>query len=568
MAVRVERALISVSNKIGILKFSEVLQSFGVEIVSTGGTYKQLSEAGLKVLKVEELTDFPEMMDGRLKTLHPFVHGAILADRSKPEHLAQASRVGMKLIDMVVVNLYPFKETVAKEGVTLKEAIENIDIGGPTMLRSAAKNHKSVAVIVDPEDYEKIADELKNNGGCINDSTLFALSIKAFQHTCEYDSVIFNYLSNRYSSFKESDYKDSGVFVRNYLKIDCTKVENEVIADLAANDIKDGQGNFNKSINLKFEKIQDLRYGENPHQKAAYYRYAEAVDGSLAGSVQLQGKELSYNNILDTNAAFAIVKEFESPCVAIIKHNNPCGVSCATTVTQAYLNAHTADPISAFGSVVACNYRWTSDAARFMSDKFVEVLIAPDFEDEALNILKVRENLRVLKINFDLAGHLSELKLPGYKSTYLDLKGIDGGLLVQELDEGIAGSENLETVTSVRPTRGQTDDMVFAWQVIKNIKSNAILLAKNKTTTGVGTGQMSRVDSTMLATQKAGENAKGSILASDAFFPFTDAVEIAVKAGIAAIIQPGGSVHDKDVIELCNKNNIPMVFTGKRHFKH
>jgi len=568
MAVKIKRALISVSNKIGLLKFSEVLQSLGVEIVSTGGTFKQLSEAGLKVLKVEELTNFPEMMNGRLKTLHPNVHGAILADRSKPEHLEQALQAGMKLIDMVVVNLYPFKETVAKEGVTLQEAIENIDIGGPTMLRSAAKNHKSVAVVVDPEDYEKIAGELVKNDGCINDATLFALSIKAFQHTCEYDSVIFNWLSNRYSSLKEKDYKDSGVFVRNYLKVDCTKAENEFIDSSGANNIKDAQGNFNKSINLKFEKIKDLRYGENPHQKAAYYRYAGAGDECLAASAQLQGKELSYNNILDTNAAFAIVKEFESPTVAIIKHNNPCGVSSATTVTQAYFNAHGADPISAFGGVVACNYKWTTDAARFMSDKFVEVLIAPDFEPEALDILKARESLRVLKIKFNLAGHLAVIKSPGYISAFPDLKGIDGGLLVQDLDEGLSGSEVLETVTAAKPSRGQKDDMLFAWQIIKNIKSNAILLAKNKTTTGVGTGQMSRVDSARLATEKAGENAKGSVLASDAYFPFTDAVEIALKAGIAAIIQPGGSIHDKDIIELCNKYNIPMVFTGRRHFKH
>ncbi len=469
---------------------------------------------------MEELTNFPEMMNGRLKTLHPNVHGAILADRSKPEHLEQASQAGMKLIDMVVVNLYPFKETVAKESVTLQEAIENIDIGGPTMLRSAAKNHKSVAVVVDPEDYEKIAGELIKNGGCLNDATLFALSIKAFQHTCEYDSVIFNWLSNRYSSLKETDYRDSVVYVRNYLKIDCTKAENEFIDDQAVNDIKDGLGNFNKSINLKFEKIQDLRYGENPHQKAAYYRYAGASDECLAASAQLQGKELSYNNILDTNAAFAIVKEFESPTVAIIKHNNPCGVSCATTVTQAYLNAHGADPLSAFGGVVACNYKWTTDASRFMSDKFVEVLIAPDFEPEALEILKSRENLRVLKIKFNLAGHLAAIKSPGYISGYPDLKGIDGGLLVQDLDEGLSGSEALETVTAASPSRSQTDDMLFAWQVIKNVKSNAILLAKNKTTTGVGTGQMSRVDSARLATEKAGENAKGSVLASDALFPF------------------------------------------------
>ncbi len=568
MSAAVKRALISVSNKIGIVKFAGVLQSLGIEIVTTGGTYNQLADAGIKVLKVEELTKFPEMMNGRLKTLHPFVHGAILADRSKEEHLEQAQNAGMKLIDMVVVNLYPFKETISKPGVSRQEAIENIDIGGPTMIRSAAKNHKSVAVVVDPEDYEKIADELLKSGGSLADATLFSLSVKAFQHTCEYDSVIFNYFMNEYNIGREDEFKGTDVYLRPYLKIDCTKVENEFIDKTGVNEFKNSEGGYVDFLDLQYRKIQDLRYGENPHQKAAYYKLSNAPAQCLANSVQIQGKELSYNNILDANAAFAIVREFEVPCVAIIKHNNPCGVSSAATVAESYHNAHFADPVSAFGGIVACNYQWTSDASRQMSDKFVEVLIAPDFGDEALEILKNRENLRILKIEFDLKKHIEELKTGKYKPGYADLKGIDGGLLAQDIDEGVVNMESFGFVTETRPSRSQLDDLVFAWQIIKNIKSNAILIVKDRTTAGVGAGQMSRVDSTKIAVEKAGEKAKGSVLASDAFFPFADGVEAAISAGVSAIIQPGGSVRDKEIIELCNKNKVPMVFTGRRHFKH
>lgn len=568
MSVKIKRALISVSNKTGIVKFAEVLQSLGVEIVSTGGTYSQLSEANIKVIKVEELTDFPEMMNGRLKTLHPFVHGAILADRAKQEHMDQASRAGMKLIDMVVVNLYPFKETVSKPGVKRQEAIENIDIGGPTMIRSAAKNHKSVAVVVDPEDYAGVSDELLKSGGQLSGATLFNLAVKAFQHTCEYDSVIFNYFINEYNSGRDTEFKDTEVYIRPYLKVDCTKGENEFLKKPLLNEFKDSSGSFANTLELEYKKIQELRYGENPHQKASYYRLSNAPGECLANSRQLQGKELSYNNILDANAAFSIVKEFEEPCVSIIKHNNPCGVSSAPTVAQAYSNAHFADPASAFGGIVACNYTWTAEAARFMSDKFTEVLIAPDFEEEALNILKSRENLRILKIEFDLNKHIQNLKAGKKTAVNADIKGIDGGLLVQDLDEGIVDTKTFQFVTEIKPAKSQLEDLAFAWQIIKSIKSNAILLVKSKTTCGVGAGQMSRVDSTKIAVEKAGDKAKGSVLASDAYFPFTDGVEVAVNAGITAIIQPGGSVRDKEIIELCNSRGVPMVFTGKRHFRH
>ncbi len=568
MALKIKRALISVSNKIGIVKFAQTLQSFGVEIISTGGTYSQLSQANINVRKVEDLTGFPEMMNGRLKTLHPFVHGAILADRSNESHMNDAKKAGMQLIDMVVVNLYPFKETVSKPGVTMEEAIENIDIGGPTMIRSAAKNHKNVAVVVDPEDYEKIADELLKKNGTLDESTLFCLSVKAFQHTCEYDSVIFNYFINKYNDFKDTKYKDTNIYLRPYLKIDCSKSENEVIEKAVSNEFRNSSGDFKKDLNLQFRKIQELRYGENPHQKAAYYKFSDSGPDCFATSVQLQGKELSFNNILDGNAAFSIVKEFSSPCVAIIKHNNPCGVGIGNTINEAYQNAHWSDPLSAFGGVIASNMKWTADASNFLFDKFVEILIAPDFEEEALQILQKKQNIRVLKINFDLQSHLNKLRSKEYASRYMDIKSVDGGLLVQELDEGIEGGEGFEVVTDQKSTQDQVGDLLFAWQIVKNVKSNAIVLALQKKTVGIGAGQMSRVDAVKIALEKAGEKSKGAVLASDAYFPFEDAVELAVKSGVKAFIQPGGSVNDKKVIDFCNKNKIAMVFTGKRHFKH
>jgi len=558
MKVRIKRALISVSNKAGIVDFAKTLEETRVEIISTGGTYRKLEESGIKVKKVEEVTGFPEMLNGRVKTLHPYIHGGILADRSNENHMNEVSNSKIKLIDMVVVNLYPFKETISRVNVTMEEAIENIDIGGPTMIRSAAKNYKGVAVVVDPDDYKKIQAELKDSGGYISLSTLFRLSVKAFQHTCEYDSVIFNYLKNKTGSFGNSD-----ISIRDYLDIDCSSAGEEMEDNFRYSD-----GNFKDSLGLNLKKIQDLRYGENPHQKASYYKYIHTGADNFAGARQLQGKELSYNNILDGNAAFGIVKEFATPCVAVIKHNNPCGAATAQSVEEAYKKAYQCDPVSAFGSVVACNMEWTAEAAKFMLDKYVEVLIAPDFDQQALKILAERQNLRILKMDFDLNTYIDSINSDDFKLEKVDIKSVDGGLLVQDLDEGPDSKKDMKVVTSVEPDPAKWNDLLFGWQIVKSVKSNAIVLAANNSTVGIGAGQMSRIDAAEIAIRKSNGRCKNSIMASDAFFPFEDVAELAAKNGITAIIQPGGSIRDKEVIESCNKNKIPMVFTGKRHFRH
>jgi len=534
MSVLVKRALISVSDKEGVVDFAKSLEQMGAEIYSTGGTFKKLAQNNIQVKKVEEITGFAEMLDGRVKTLHPYIHGALLADRSNEKHMEQVKQMGLKLIDMVVVNLYPFKETISRPQVSLQEAVENIDIGGPTMIRSAAKNYKSVAVVVNPADYTLIVNEMKENDGCISDSTLFELCIKAFGHTNEYDRVIYDYFSRLH--YGEADI------------------------------LRTPQGDFKDTIHITLDKIQNLRYGENPHQKAAYYRFGHSERGSLVNAVQLQGKELSYNNILDVNAAFNIVKEFSGICVSVIKHNNPCGAATGESVAEAYRKAYTTDPVSAFGSVVACNGVWTAEAAQFLSDKYVEVLIAPDFEDQALEYLSKKENLRVLKIDFDLKHYLQKLK--GNQISQADIKSVDGGMLIQDFDAGIDRRQQMKVVTKTKPTDSQWDDLLFGWQIAKNVKSNSIVLAREGRTVGIGAGQMSRVDSVRISIDKSEGKAEGSCLCSDAFFPFEDAVELAAANGIAAIIQPGGSVRDEEVIEACNRHNIPMVFTGKRHFKH
>ena len=559
--IEVKRALISVSDKKGIVDFARVLKKAGVEIISTGGTYAKLSGAGIKVKKVEEITGFPEMMEGRVKTLHPMVHGGILADRSKKEHMEEISAAGILPIDMVVVNLYPFKETISKPDVTLEDAIENIDIGGPTMIRSAAKNHRSVAVIVDPEDYGRISSELEKNSGKLSGGTLFTLAVKAFQHTCEYDSVIFEYLGKR-----TADYQDTDIMVKPGLAIGMEKGGPVTTKECA--DYRDKEGGFSPHLDLGYEKIQDLRYGENPHQKAAYYRSPLAGKDTLVNAVQLQGKELSYNNILDTNAAFFIVKEFPEPCVSVIKHSNPCGAAIGKDVAEAYQKAYDCDPVSAFGSVVASNMKWTKEAAELLSGNYVEVLIAPDFDQEALKIHSEKQNLRILKINFDLKANIDRINSDDFTLNNMDLKSIDGGIIVQDLDEGIDNRNQMKVVTKIKPTEAQWKDLIFGWQIVKNVKSNAIVLASHGSTIGVGVGQMSRIDAAGLAINKSSGRCKGSIMASDAFFPFKDAAELAAQNGILAIIQPGGSVNDKEVIEACDKYRIPMVFTGKRHFKH
>lgn len=558
MKVRIKRALISVSNKEGIVDFAKTLEEAGVEIISTGGTYKKLEEARIKVKKVEEVTGFPEMLNGRVKTLHPYIHGGILADRNNENHMNEVSNLKIKLIDMVVVNLYPFKETISRANVTMEEAIENIDIGGPTMIRSAAKNYKGVAVVVDPDDYKKIQAELKDSGGYISLSTLFRLSVKAFQHTCEYDSVIFNYLKNKTGSFGNSD-----ISIRDYLDIGCSSAGKKI-----EDNFKYSDGNFKDSIGLNLKKIQNLRYGENPHQKASYYKYIDTGTDNFTGAQQLQGKELSYNNILDGNAAFGIVKEFADPCVAVIKHSNPCGAATAQSVEEAYKKAYQCDPVSAFGSVVACNMKWTAEAAKFMLDKYVEVLIAPDFDEEALKILAGRQNLRILKMDFKLDTYIDSINSDDFELEKVDIKSVDGGLLVQDLDEGTDSKKDMKVVTSVEPDPAKWNDLLFGWQIVKSVKSNAIVLAANNSTVGIGAGQMSRIDAAEIAIKKSNGRCKDSIMASDAFFPFEDVAELAAKNGITAIIQPGGSIRDKEVIESCNRNKIPMVFTGKRHFRH
>ena len=562
MEIKIQRALISVSNKKGIVEFAGGLEDLGVEIISTGGTYKTLIDAGVKVIKIDELTDFPEMLDGRVKTLHPFVHGGILANRRIPSHMKQIKEAGIKEIDMVVVNLYPFKDTISKPDAAMDEAIENIDIGGPTMIRSAAKNSGSVCVVVDPDDYNLILSEMNSGKGTLSQKTLFSLSVKAFKHTCEYDSVIFNYFISRVAEFGSKK-----IQINTWLDVENTR-EPDLGKVTDINSFRDIKGSFNNELNLFLTKKQNLRYGENPQQKSSYYKFNGAPQESFVMASQLQGKELSYNNILDGNAAFNIVKEFENICVSVIKHNNPCGTALGKDVLEAYTKAYEADPVSAYGSVIACNVSWTKEASEFLMNKYVEVLIAPDFEGGALEILKQKQNLRVIKVKFNKEEYIKNLKDPEFAFAYPDIKSVDGGLLIQDIDAGYDDINEMRIVTDTKPTDNEWRDMLFGWQVVKNVKSNAILIVKNEISAGVGAGQMSRVDSTKIAIEKSQDRCKGAVIASDAFFPFADAIEMAAQNGITAIIQPGGSVHDGEVIEACNKNKIAMVFTGKRHFKH
>ncbi len=557
MPIKVERALISVSDKTGIVDFAKGLESLKIEIISTGGTYNTLKKEGIKALKVEDITAFPEMLDGRVKTLHPFIHAGILADRNDQGHIEKIKEMNIPKIDMVVVNLYPFKETILKKDVSLKEAIENIDIGGPTMIRSAAKNHSGVAVVVDPHDYLKILEELNKSQAVLEKDLLFTLSLKAFRHTAEYDSVIFNYFIEQSDSLG-----CKGINVKKYLEIDNTK------NDFFANSFKDNNGSYLDQLNIRLSKKQNLRYGENPHQKASCYKYINSPKNTFSNASQLQGKEISFNNLLDGNSAFNIVKEFKKPCVAIIKHNNPCGAAISESVLKSYKLAQSSDPLSAFGAVIACNWKWTKEATKFLMDKYVEVLIAPEFEDEALQMLQEKEKLRVLKIDFDLNEHLKKINSQDFRAEQVDIKSIDGGLLIQDFDEGIDDNKNMRVVTSRAPNENEWQDLLFGWQIAKNVKSNAIVIIKDQMTVGVGAGQMSRVDAVKISIEKSQNRCHGSSMASDAFFPFEDAIEIAANNNIKAIIQPGGSIRDKEIIDACNNFNIAMVFTGKRHFKH
>ena len=514
----VKRALLSVSDKTGIVDFAKELVALGFEIVSTGGTKRALAEAGIAVTGVSEITGFPECLDGRVKTLHPKIHAGILAMRSNEEHMKQLEELGVDTIDVVAINLYPFKQTIMKDDVTLEEAIENIDIGGPTMIRAAAKNYQDVAVVVDPADYKTVIDEYKANGAVSKD-TKFMLAYKVFEHTASYDTLISTYLR--------------GVI---------------------------GKEQFPQTLSLTYEKAQDMRYGENPHQKAVFYKEISKYDGALPSAKQLHGKELSFNNINDANGAIALLKEFDEPAAVAVKHTNPCGVGIGKDIYEAYQNAYRSDPVSIFGGIVALNREVDAQTAEEMAKIFLEIIIAPSFSKEAFDILSQKKNIRLLELK-----NIS--KKPCKKTTY-DMKKVLGGLLVQEYDSETYDPEQLVCVTERKPTEKEMEDLNFAWKVVKHTKSNAIVLAKDNMTTGVGPGQTNRILPTKIAIDYAGDRAKGSVLASDAFFPFPDCVEEAAKAGVTAIIQPGGSIKDQLSIDACNEHGIAMVFCGMRHFKH
>ena len=519
-----QTALISVSDKTGILEFAQALHALGIKLLSTGGTAKLLADAGLPVTEVADHTGFPEMLDGRVKTLHPKVHGGILARRDLPEHMAALQAHDIPTIDLLVVNLYPFVATVAKDDCTLEDAIENIDIGGPTMLRSAAKNHRDVTVIVDPADYAGVLDEMRANGNAVSYKTNFRLATKVYAHTAQYDGAITNYLTSLTEALQHSS-----------------------------------RNTYPDTLNLAFEKVQDLRYGENPHQSAAFYRDIAVPAGALAGYRQLQGKELSYNNIADADAAWECVKTFDVPACVIIKHANPCGVAIAATPAEAYAKAFQTDPTSAFGGIIAFNREVDEAAAQAVSKQFVEVLIAPSLTDAAKQVLAAKQNVRVLEIAL------------GAGQNAFDFKRVGGGLLVQSPDAKNVLPRDLRVVTKRYPTPQEMDDLMFAWRVAKFVKSNAIVFCGKGMTLGVGAGQMSRVDSARIASikaQNAGLSLQGSTVASDAFFPFRDGLDVVVAAGATCVIQPGGSMRDDEVIAAADEHNIAMVVTGVRHFRH
>lgn len=516
------RALISVSDKTGIVEFAEELVKLGIEIISTGGTYKKLIDKGIEAIEISKLTGFPECLDGRVKTLHPIVHAGLLAMRSKPNHMQQLKDLNIETIDIVVVNLYPFKETILKDGVTREEAVENIDIGGPTMLRSAAKNYQDVAVVVDPRDYEKVLKELKENKEVSLD-TKFYLMEKVFIHTSNYDTMIADYLKR-----ERNDY------------------------------------DFPETLTMTFEKVQDMRYGENPHQKAAFYKEIGKKKGSITDAVQLNGKELSFNNINDTNGALELLKEFKETTVVACKHGNPCGVGSADNVVEAWTKAFNADKVSIYGGIVVLNSEVTLELAQLIKPVFLEVLVAPSYQKEALELLCTKKNLRILE--------LKDIDVPQNENAY-DLKKVNGGLIIQTIDSKLLLDDELKVVTDRKPTDKEMEDLLFAWKVVKFTKSNGIAIAKDKQTYGIGPGQVNRIWSTKQCFEHASEligegSTKGAVLASDAFFPFDDCVVAAHEAGITAIIQPGGSIRDEDSIKKCNEYGIAMVFTGIRHFKH
>ncbi len=524
----IRRALISVSDKTGIVEFAQALAERGVDILSTGGTARLLAEQGIAVTEVSDYTGFPEMMDGRVKTLHPKVHGGVLGRRGQDDDVM--AKHGINPIDMVVVNLYPFAETVAKDGCTLADAVENIDIGGPTMVRSAAKNHKDVTIVVNASDYDRVIAEMDANDKSLTLETRFDLAIAAFEHTAAYDGMIANYFGTMVPSYGENKEGDE-------------------------------ESKFPRTFNQQFEKKQDMRYGENSHQAAAFYVEATPQEASVSTARQIQGKALSYNNIADTDAALECVKEFNEPACVIVKHANPCGVALGKDILEAYNRAYQTDPTSAFGGIIAFNQELDAETATAIVERqFVEVIIAPSVSTEAIEVVAAKKNVRLLE-----CGEWST------KTTGFDVKRVNGGLLVQDRDQGMVSLDDLKVVSKRQPTEEELKDALFCWKVAKYVKSNAIVYAKGDMTIGVGAGQMSRVYSAKIAGIKAadeGLEVAGSVMASDAFFPFRDGIDAAAEAGIKCVIQPGGSMRDDEVIAAADEHGMAMIFTGMRHFRH
>jgi phosphoribosylaminoimidazolecarboxamide formyltransferase/IMP cyclohydrolase len=515
---QIKRALISVSDKTGVTDFAKALSDFGVEILSTGGTARLLKEQGIPVTMVSDYTGFPEIMDGRVKTLHPKVHGGILAKRDNPQHKDAMEANGIKPIDLVAINLYPFEQTVAKEGCTLDDAIENIDIGGPAMVRASSKNFAYVSILVNPSDYEIVLEEMKANSNEVSFETRKRLSRDAFSHTARYDALIAEYLSGQLEE----------------------------------------KSKFAPKFQKTYELVQELRYGENPHQDASFYKEVGARDSDIVSAKKIQGKELSFNNIVDIQAAWQLVTDFEAGAVGIIKHTNPCGAACGENQLETFIKARETDPVSAFGGILGFNKIVTRDTAEEILKNFVEAVIAPGYEPKALELFAAKKNVRVM-----------ELPLPNRsESPRLDVKKVAGGVLLQDEDSINLNPDKLKIAGEVEPSEAEMKDLKFAWTVAKHVKSNAIVYVKDLETVGVGAGQMSRVDSARLAVEKANKPIKGCVMASDAFFPFRDSIDTAASAGISAIIQPGGSIRDEEVVQAANENKIPMVFTGIRHFKH
>ncbi|MDY6795216.1 MAG: bifunctional phosphoribosylaminoimidazolecarboxamide formyltransferase/IMP cyclohydrolase [Actinomycetota bacterium] len=511
----IKRALLSVSNKAGIIGLVRELKEMGIEIISTGGTEKKLRSEGLDVTPISEVTGFPEMLGGRVKTLHPHIHGALLADRGNPEHVKEMEKMGILPIDLAVVNLYPFAETISKPDVALEEAVEQIDIGGVALIRAAAKNFADVAVVTNPKRYSSILLEMRRSDCSLSLKTRRSLAAEAFRHTANYDATIYAYLSKAFEEFPDT-------------------------------------------MTLVLKRKSELRYGENPHQKAALYREIGAPSSSLVFGDQLHGKELSFNNVLDLDAAWTLVKDFPLPAAVVIKHNNPCGAAMAERLSTAYERAHACDPVSAFGSVVALNRPLDEETAVLIDSTFVEAVIAPAVPNSSLKLLQGKEGIRVLQLPLEKEAF----------STLKDLKRVDGGLLVQDYDSVEDSWDEVQYVGGGVPEEKQREDLDFAWKVARCVRSNAIVLSRDRATVGIGAGQMSRVDATRLALMKAGEKARGAVMASDAFFPFPDAIELAAEAGVEAIIQPGGSMRDEEVFEVVERLGMVMALTGKRHFRH